>query len=316
MFLRATYFRWARRIEEVEKGAQHEPTVLSIGDCHLENFGTWRDGEARQVWGVNDFDDAAVMPYSLDLIRLATSARLAEDLDVPASAVCERLVVGYDKGLRQPSPVLLEQGDKWFRKLVQKLGDDVDEFWRDIEKAEPAVVPEEVSDLLEERLPAGSVITRISKWQRGGGSLGRPRFLALATWQHGRAVREAKALVPSAWLWAHASDDGRVRFLDLAKGQFRSPDPALVVKHRFIVRRLAPDSQKLSAKQLTESGRALELLEAMGREVGSIHACHKRAGMVLEHLNQRPAGWLEPISALAESLVKADYAEWCRDDIA
>ena len=51
--------------------------VLAVGDIHLENFGTWRDADGRLVWGVNDFDEAAEMPYVLDLIRLATSALVA-----------------------------------------------------------------------------------------------------------------------------------------------------------------------------------------------------------------------------------------------
>jgi len=45
--------------------------------CIWKNFGTWRDGDGRLVWGVNDFDEAAVMPYPLDLVRLAASIRLA-----------------------------------------------------------------------------------------------------------------------------------------------------------------------------------------------------------------------------------------------
>ena len=50
------------------------PSVLAVGDIHLENFGTWRDAEGRLVWGVNDYDEAAEMPYILDLVRLAVSA--------------------------------------------------------------------------------------------------------------------------------------------------------------------------------------------------------------------------------------------------
>ncbi len=52
--------------------------MLAVGDIHVENFGTWRDAEGRLVWGVNDFDDAARMPYAIDIVRLATSAVLAE----------------------------------------------------------------------------------------------------------------------------------------------------------------------------------------------------------------------------------------------
>ncbi|PWZ64435.1 hypothetical protein DD902_17320, partial [Staphylococcus pseudintermedius] len=77
VFLRATYWRWAERIPDVWAGAMNAAPVLAIGDTHLENFGTWRDVDGRLAWGANDFDDAAVMPWPLDLIRLAASALLA-----------------------------------------------------------------------------------------------------------------------------------------------------------------------------------------------------------------------------------------------
>ena len=77
VFLRATFFRWAKRVEGICADLAKTPPVLSVGDLHLENFGTWRDAEGRLVWGVNDFDEAAVIPYAFDLVRLATSARLA-----------------------------------------------------------------------------------------------------------------------------------------------------------------------------------------------------------------------------------------------
>jgi hypothetical protein len=59
---------------------------------------------------------------------------------------------------------------------------------------------------------------------KGTGGLGCPRFVAIAKWRGGRVVREAKALVPSAWEWAHNTFSAKSRFLDLAKDQFRSAD--------------------------------------------------------------------------------------------
>ena len=53
------------------------PQVLSVGDLHVENFGTWRNAEGRMVWGINDFDEAYPMAYTNDLVRLAASACLA-----------------------------------------------------------------------------------------------------------------------------------------------------------------------------------------------------------------------------------------------
>ena len=71
IFLRATYFRWARKIAKWCPELMDAPQVLAVGDLHAENFGTWRDEDGRLVWGVNDFDEAAVMPYALDLVRLS-----------------------------------------------------------------------------------------------------------------------------------------------------------------------------------------------------------------------------------------------------
>ncbi len=76
-FLRATYWRWVERLPAIAGDLAAAPRVLAVGDIHLENFGTWRDADGRLVWGVNDYDEAAEMPYALDLLRLATSALLA-----------------------------------------------------------------------------------------------------------------------------------------------------------------------------------------------------------------------------------------------
>ena len=76
-FLRGTYFRWAKTIERLCPEFKGAPKVLAVGDIHIENFGTWRNVEQRLVWGINDFDEAARMPYAFDLVRLVTSARLA-----------------------------------------------------------------------------------------------------------------------------------------------------------------------------------------------------------------------------------------------
>src|SRR3979411_2054186 len=81
IFLRATYSRFARQIGKWCPELMDAPQVLSVGDLHLENFGTWRDADGRLVWGVNDFDEAAEMPYPLDLVRLAASIRLGEPPD-------------------------------------------------------------------------------------------------------------------------------------------------------------------------------------------------------------------------------------------
>jgi uncharacterized protein (DUF2252 family) len=312
-FLRATYFRWAKRADEFAAECMDDPAVLAVGDCHIENFGTWRDADGRLVWGANDYDDAAVMPYSLDLLRLATSVRLAGEFDLAPRAACEQILAGYRAGLSAPGPVLLDEGDQWLKFVINQLEDDSDKFWAGLEESKPApAVPVNVRDLLALAMPPGAKVKRVSAWQKGGGSLGRPRYLAVAQWQGGRVVREAKLLVPSGWSWAHGHDEQRVRFLDAAQGKHRSPDAVLTARDGYILRRLAPDTQKLSAKQLARSGSAADVLQAMGHEVGAIHAVHKHAGKVLAHVSERRKGWLNALSADAEAFVRADYDAWAR----
>ena len=101
IFLRATYFRWAKTIETLCPDLMDAPKVLAVGDIHLENFGTWRDADGRLVWGVNDFDEAAIMPYPLDLVRLAASIRLAPNLDVSNHGGRRSLAQGLP---RRPRP--------------------------------------------------------------------------------------------------------------------------------------------------------------------------------------------------------------------
>src|SRR5438132_7432168 len=78
-FRRATVYRGADRWRAIAGDVAVAPTVLAVGDLHVENFGTWRDAEGRLVWGVNDFDEAWPLPYTNDLVRLATSALLARE---------------------------------------------------------------------------------------------------------------------------------------------------------------------------------------------------------------------------------------------
>src|SRR5438046_881499 len=76
-FLRATYYRWIQLWKELCVTEVSAPAVLAVGDLHIENFGTWRDAEGRLNWGINDFDEAFPLPYTFDLVRLGSSARLA-----------------------------------------------------------------------------------------------------------------------------------------------------------------------------------------------------------------------------------------------
>jgi len=43
------------------------------GDQHLSNFGAWRNRHGKVVFGVNDFDEAAIYDFHIDVLRIAVS---------------------------------------------------------------------------------------------------------------------------------------------------------------------------------------------------------------------------------------------------
>jgi uncharacterized protein (DUF2252 family) len=70
---------------------------------HIENFGTWRDHEGRLVWGINDFDEAFPLPYTQDLVRLATSAMLGISSDllrIKPKEASAAILSGYAEGIK------------------------------------------------------------------------------------------------------------------------------------------------------------------------------------------------------------------------
>jgi hypothetical protein len=310
-FLRCTYFRWAGRIGAVCPQLQSAPKVLAIGDIHLENYGTWRDAEGRFVWGVNDFDEAATMPYTHDLVRLGASALLYEGAHFTAPGTAKAILGGYARGLAERRPVLLDELDTWMRPLVACSDADRARFWRQMDELPAIRPPSAARAALKASLPEGADEIRWVTRSKGGGSLGRPRYVAIAGWRGGHVVREAKTWVPSAWDWAHGHDDPRCRVLDVARGPHRAPDPVLDVVSSYVVRRLSPDARKIELDEDTHGAIKLQVLEVMAFDLGAIHAASRgQLGKVRRDLKHRPAQWLaEAAHAMAED-VKADFATW------
>ena len=318
MFLRATYFRWAGQIATACPDLMDAPRVLSVGDLHLENFGTWRDADGRFVWGVNDFDEGAVMPFVLDLVRLATSIRLAPDRAVSNGKAAELLIAGYLEGLGVPQPALLDEGEIWLRSYA--IGTDLEsgKFWKKLDKTSKHPLidgkktgkpPRNVMQLLNASLPEGATNIVYRRRIAGGGSLGRPRYVAIADWRGGRVLREAKALVPSAWTYAHGAQPSG--FLKLARGKYRAPDPLLDAQDKWIIRRLAPDSRKIELSEDATTDLKSYLLKAMAFDLASIHAAGSVGiGALQRDLERRPRGWLSRAAKTAAAAVEQDFEEW------
>ncbi|MDA9508477.1 hypothetical protein XI09_28330 [Bradyrhizobium sp. CCBAU 11386] len=326
VFLRATFFRWANCIEALCPDLSRAPRVLSVGDTHIENFGTWRDAEGRLVWGVNDFDEAANIAYPFDLVRLATSARLAPKAKkkkvramthVGNGDAAKSILDGYRKGLEHPRPSLLDEDASWMRTYVACTDKERDEFWDDVEKyrrkGRPLPPPPPVAAALRRNLPHNASFDHFATRAAGAGSLGRPRFLAIANWSGGQVVREAKALVPSAWDWAHRQQ-GKPRFLTLARGPFRAPDPHLVVERQsgFVIRRIAPDSRKINLGDHANMRLELDLLNVMGFDLGAVHAATGASAKIAADLKKRDNDWLHAAAKAAAAFVEEDFKEWGR----
>ncbi|MBB4365579.1 hypothetical protein GGD65_006645 [Bradyrhizobium sp. CIR18] len=322
VFLRATFFRWARCIEALCPELKDAPRVPSVGDTHIENFGTWRDAEGRLVWGVNDFDEAASIAYPFDLVRLATSARLAPKArkkkaramtHVGNGDAAMAILDGYKKGLKKPLPSLLDEQASWMRAYVACTDEERQEFWDDVKNYPRAKPPSPVAAALRKKLPPGASSGRFATRVAGVGSLGRPRFLVIADWCGGQIVREAKALVPSAWDWAH-DQQGKLRFLDLAKAPYRAPDPHLALERRsgFVIRRLAPDSRKINLGDHANMSLELDLLNVMGFDIGAIHAAKGASERIAADLSKRDNDWLHAAAKAAAAFVEDDFRAWRR----
>ncbi len=310
-FLRATYFRWARTIETLCPSLATAPQVLCIGDIHLENYGTWRDADARLVWGINDFDEAAVMPYAFDLVRLTTSAVLAPDLNLSLADLVKAVLKGYKSGLASPHAVLPDEGSGWMRSYANPTKRTNGEYWQEVDRCPDAKPAGEVKEALKATLPDGAKVQRFASRSKGGGSLGRPRFHVIASWNSGRIVREAKALVPSAWVWAHEVSEPN-RFLEAAFGAYRSPDPHLRCEAGFLLRRVAPDSRKIDVDDVQAKGLTEDLLAAMAADLAAVHAASKGSGAIAKDLDRRPKKWLEEAVGVAKEATKQDFAAYAQ----
>ncbi len=315
VFLRATYYRWVQLWPGVQPGVARAPRVSSVGDVHMENFGTWRDAEGRLVWGINDFDEAHPAPYTNDLVRLATSVLLAAGLrqfQVAARGACESILDGYSSTLeRGGRPVVLAERRRWLRNIAVAQLKDPATFWRKLlarttttGRALPAAIARAV-------LPAPNLEYLVRRRRAGAGSLGRPRFVVIANVGGGYIARELKVAIPPSVVWASngrepGSDVGRL----LARA-VRVPDPFYRLTPRWVIRRLAPDCTKLDIHLLTLPGDQSRLLRAMGSEVANIHL-GSPTREVLADLYGRPSQWLQKAATEMAEVIITDWKAWRR----
>lgn len=313
-FFRATFYRWLQLWPELCPGIAKAPQVLAVGDLHVENFGTWRDSEGRLIWGVNDLDEAWPAPYTLDLVRLTTSAYLAieaEHLALSRREAAEAVEEGYTDCLAAGGkPLVLAEKHRWLRLLaLGELRDPV-RFWEKMQQNPPFTTKPsaEVRKLLEEALPEAKCGYQLRKRVAGLGSLGHPRILALSAWRGSFVAREAKALRPSAWAWANNHPSAEIHGAELASTAVRVPDPCVHFHGAWLVRRLAPDCSRIELFHLPRDRDEARLLYSMGWETANMHFGSPRAIPVIKKdLSARRGRWLHKA---AKKMAEATLDDW------
>jgi uncharacterized protein (DUF2252 family) len=315
-FLRATFYRWAQLWPEACPELAGAPAVLAVGDLHLENFGTWRDAEGRLIWGINDFDETVTLPYTQDLVRLATSALLAIEgsrLLLPARRASEAIVGGYTESLRAGGgAAVLAERYRWLRDLAVARLKDQRPFWDHLRSLRTASGQSDTARrLLQAAMPARGLRVRIVHRQAGLGSLGRVRLVALAQWHGGMIAREAKPLAPSAWLWACNAPLRGPRYAEILRRAVRVPDPFLRVHAKWLLRRLAPDSSRIELASLPRGQDEDRLLWMMGWETANLHlGTAAKAARILTDLGARKGNWLGKAAGRMAEALERDWRKW------
>jgi hypothetical protein len=267
---------------------------------------------------VNDFDEAFPLPWTNDLVRLATSAHLAvrsAHLSIGRREACDSILAGYKEALAAGGkPFVLAGQHSWLRNVLQnKLRDPV-RFWKKLDSliTWKRSIPRDARAGLQHLLPEPSLKGRIVHRIAGLGSLGHQRFVALSNWRGGLIAREAKALAPSACCLALAQPQKtKIYYRDIIENAVRVPDPFVGVHGKWIVRRLAPDCTRVELADLPEGHDESALLHAMGYETANIHLGTKGAQRAIAcDLKKRPKDWLHSAVKRMARSVMTDWSDW------
>ena len=316
-FFRGTYYRWAQlwRVS-VPRSVQAVPTVLAVGDLHVDSFGTWRDVEGRLIWGIDDFDEAYPLPYTNDLVRLAASVKIAAKagmLTISLRDSCEVITDGYRSGLsRGGAPIALAEEEHFLQNLGIAELKAPEHFWQKLNRlpASRRKCPAKARKALQQALPK-SIDYKLVSRVAGNGSLGQPRFTAIAEWKGGSIAREAKAMVPSASVWIAGLRTQKSYYNEIIQSSVRAHDPFQRVIDGWLIRRLSPDSNPISISDWPKKRDEYNLLHSMGRETANVHlGSGLQVKKILRHLKEVKPSWLHLTAKQMARMVLKDWEQY------
>ena len=327
-FLRATFYRWVEQWPKVCRrlAERDDDVLLAVGDIHVENFGIWRDSRGDHVWGINDFDEACELPFTSDLVRLATSVALAagqQKVETSPRRFCTWLLEGYRTGLEKEGEAFQVQQHAALRQLTRGTAQDPGKFWKkklDAKALRRAALPRGLESMLRASFMPGTKLAFREQRSPGGlGSLGRRRYTALVkgTDEGSHEAREAKALVPSAQYWISDQPHMPSQTATLLQHAIRIPDPHFQVHDQWLIRQLAPDVAKIELPTGNQDPRlklAPEMLRFMGSETANIHLGSRSPDQLGQQLGELEKAlgknWLAAAAADMFAATQADYKRW------
>jgi hypothetical protein len=318
-FLRATYYRWLELWQVICPKLHDAPHTLCVGDLHAENFGIWRDADGRLVWGVNDFDEASPLPYTFDLVRLAASLRLAlrqyNLAGLRFHEMCAALLRGYAQNIATNGrPFVLAMDHQWLREIALVSLKEPQRYWANLLDNPSAAdeIPPEMRQVLTQALPPDVSEVRFVRRVAGLGSLGQPRWTALAQWRGDWIAREVKALPPTTVHWLVPDTNVPItQRAELVQSVARAPDPFHVIGERWVLHRLAPDCVKLSLDDIQSLSDWQAIIYAMGWETANIHRGQpENIAAIQADLEQRPHRWLDQAAKRMAKAIRSDWKMW------
>lgn len=142
----------------------HLPQVFTIGDVHPENFGAMPNEDGAPFFGVNDFDEAYVAPFSYDVKRggvgffiIARSNGLSKK---KSRKVVRAFVKGYLKALKSYAH---DDREKWHEFRIDNSPDMIQELLTSARTRREEFL-EELIDLKKERFISSDEIVPHSKY--------------------------------------------------------------------------------------------------------------------------------------------------------
>ncbi|MFI5014042.1 MAG: DUF2252 family protein [Hyphomicrobiales bacterium] len=227
-FLRATAHLFFDRLKQIV--LPPSPLVFGCGDLHLENFGSYSGDNRLTYFDENDFDESALMPAAVEMVRFLASVivtiRLHEPDDLDPKRSAKRALEAYAAALAGGKPAWIER--ELARGPVAEIlsglagrshREQLDLFsrvgrhgrrklLRDGRRSFP--MPKDAS-LLEAEIKAGLATIGKERDERGfwklrdlagriadKGSLGRPRYVAVVK-GHGDPDGNFLIDIKSAW---------------------------------------------------------------------------------------------------------------------